>query len=354
MKKKLVSALLVLSVMFMLTGCFEVHVSQKITGDGIITETMEGYVNKQEYINYVNNLMNAEGAPVVTAEYVDKEMFKEGYEIEVIDGVEYYANKEDDNSEQTGSIAKWYKLNRAETAKGGQQIWERGFIMNGAYFADEIDSEMSSGEYEVYDKKSGINQEAMLQSYYIVYSVEFDSDIVSVDENAVIDPQNPKKVTWRLSFDKINKDLTLYALCNSDIQVSGVVQGKSYKKAVSLHYDGAVSAVYNGQEIANDKTFNKHGQHTVILKAASGEQRTVTFFIDKKKPVIKKLKNNKTYKKHVKFAVKDKDSGIASVAIDGKKKDVQKSLYTINKKGRHRIVVKDNAGNTNKVKIKIK
>lgn len=223
--------------------------------------------------------------------------------------------------------------------------------MNGAYFADEIDSEMSSGEYE---KESGINPEAMLQSYYMVYSVEFDSDIASADENAVIDPQNPKKVTWRLSFDKINKDLTLYALCNSDIQVSGVVQGKSYKKAVSLHYDGAVSAVYNGQEIANDKTFNKHGQHTVILKAASGEQRTVTFFIDKKKPVIKKLKNNKTYKKHVKFAVKDKDSGIASVAIDGKKKDVQKSLYTINKKGRHRIVVKDNAGNTNKVKIKIK
>lgn len=358
MKKKLLFVMLVVIMSFMLTGCFECRITQKVTGDGIITETAKVCLNKQEYIDYINNLMNAKETPVYTEEAIDKDMKKEGFEIEVIDGTEYYVNNEtSDGSSSTGtlSIEKWYKANQESTVKGSGQIWERGFILSGDKISDDdisddVEKDMSSKEF----KEAGINKSAMLQNYYMIYSVEFDSDIIAVDENGVIDSANPKKATWKLSFDKINKDLKLYALCNSDIQVSGVLQGNSYKKAVKLHYDGAVSAVCKGREIGNDTTFNKHGQHTVILKAASGEQRTVTFFIDRKKPVISKIKNNKTYKKPVIFKVSDKDSGVASVKIDGKKKNPEDAVYSIRKKGKHTIIVKDNVGNVKKVKIKIR
>lgn len=347
--KKTVVLFMIILMACMLTGCFEAHISQKVTQNGKIIETSEVYINRKEYIDYMNNLVNATDTPAFTEKYLDKSMEESGYEIKEIDGMEYYVDERDDKQTKV-SIAKWYKTNRSDTVKGCHQIWEKGFIMSPERLGEEIAEEMQT---EKYDKEEGVNSEAMLKSCYLVYSVEFDSDIVSADEKAVIDPENPKKAVWRIRFDKIDKDLKLYALCSSDIQISGVIQGNSYKKPVSLHYDGAVSAVYNGREIANDKTFAKHGQHTVLLKSAAGEQRTVTFFIDKKKPEVKGISNNKTYKKRVVFKVKDKDSGIAFTAIDGKKQDVNAKSYEINKKGRHHIKIKDNAGNVKKLTVTI-
>lgn len=350
--KKAVLLLLSICTIFCLTGCFEAEVAQRITGDGNVTESVSQRINRREYINYMNSMMNATSDnPVFSDEYVDNQMKESGSSIQVINGVEYYVD--DESTEvKTRSIPKLYKQEQNDSSGGGYQIWERGFVMTGEQLADDVDDEMDSGDYNV---DEGVNTQAMMQSMHMIYSVEFDYDIVSADANAVIDPANPRKATWDLTFDKLNKNLKMYALCSSEIQISGVVQGKSYKKPVKLHYDGAVSAVYNGKEIVNDTTFSKHGQHTVVLQSAGGERRTVTFFIDKKKPVISKLKNNKTYKKNVKFKVIDKDSGVSSVKVDGKKaSNITGNIYTIKKRGKHNIVVKDNAGNVKKLKINVK
>jgi hypothetical protein len=77
---------------------------------------------------------------------------------------------------------------------------------------------------------------------------------------------------------------------------------------------------------------------------------------DTTKPTVSGVKNNKTYTKSVKFKVSDKQSGIKSVTLDGKKISVKKaqSGYTVSKKGSHALKVTDKSGNTKTVKFTIK
>ena len=76
---------------------------------------------------------------------------------------------------------------------------------------------------------------------------------------------------------------------------------------------------------------------------------------DTKKPTVKGVKNNKTYKKSVKFKVSDK-SGIKKVTLNNKKIKVSKAKkgYTVKKKGKYTLKVWDKAGNVRTVKFKIK
>ena len=76
---------------------------------------------------------------------------------------------------------------------------------------------------------------------------------------------------------------------------------------------------------------------------------------DYKKPTVKGVKNNKTYKTKVKFKVSDK-SGIKKVTLNGKKISVTKAKkgYTVKKKKSYTLKVWDKAGNVRVVKFKIK
>ncbi len=348
MKKRIMAALLVLCMAFSLTGCVDTYVSQKVTKDGIVNETMNICINKQAYFNYMREVLGSVSDSDISA--MESELLKDGYQLQNINGTDYYVNT--NASEQiTQTIAKSTKSSQKESVHGEIQLWETGAVLNFNFFAKELGTEIDEGEYS---KKELAAMTKMMDSCFIIYSVEFDYDIAETDPLAVIDSANPKKASWKVSFSNLEKT-TIYARCNSDIAVSGVTQGATYKNSVTLHYEGAVSAVYNGNNIANDTTFGTHGQHTVVLTSASGEQRTVTFFIDKNKPVIKKLKNNKTYKKGKLFRVVDKDSGIASVTVNGKKaKEASAGTYKLTKKGKNRIVVKDAVGNVKKMTVKVK
>ena len=76
---------------------------------------------------------------------------------------------------------------------------------------------------------------------------------------------------------------------------------------------------------------------------------------DTKKPTVKGVKNNKTYKKSVKFKVSDK-SGIKKVTLNKKKIKVSKAKkgYTVKNNGKYTLKVWDKAGNVRTVKFKIK
>lgn len=76
---------------------------------------------------------------------------------------------------------------------------------------------------------------------------------------------------------------------------------------------------------------------------------------DTKKPTVKGIGNNKTYKKSVKFKVSDA-SGIKKVTLNKKKISVSKAKkgYTVKKKGKYTLKVWDKAGNVRTVKFKIK
>lgn len=343
MRKRVLAVLLAMVMVFCLTGCIEMRVEEKISKNGTYTSTIVAYLDKES----VSEVLEKEVGEEYAAD-VDEIMKEGGYTTRTVDGRDYYVSKP---QSERSTIAKMSKNNQQDTVKGSYQIWETGICLDmEAVLGDTSESLLSEtqGAAEKEDAKK------ILANSYVVYTIAFDYDIVRTDKNGTIDSTNPKKASWKLSLDPDKSMPKIEAYCKSDIKVSGVTQGASYKKAKKVKFQGTTSATYKGKKVKSGTTFKKHGQHTLILKAASGEQRTVTFFIDKKKPVVKGVKNKKTYTKAKYISIQDNDSGIASIKINGKKQDTSQYGFTLKKKGSYTIIAKDKVGNTTKVKIKIK
>ena len=344
-RSKRILALLIVAVLaFSLTGCMEEKVEEKISANGKCTRTMTVYIEKASVQDYVNHKMGSD----YMAE-LEKSLKDEGYTIQTMEGKQYYVSKPET---EKSTIAKQTKENQQSALKGEYRMWETGVYMNIKALSSSLtdDSSWSGLLGETEDKELT----EIYNHSYINYSVEFDYNITKTDSKGVIDPANPKKVTWKMSFTDFTKTNVLEAYCHSGIKVSGVTQGATYKKARKVKFSGVKTATYKGKKIKSNKKFKKHGQHTIVLKAANGEQRTVSFFIDTKKPTISGIKNNKTYKKGKSFFVNDKDSGVASVTINGKKQTAGSTYFSLTKKGKNTITVKDRVGNKKTVKVKIK
>ena len=345
MGKGVIMVMLAVVLAFCLTGCMEETVEQKISSNGKCSTTMTVYLEKAAITDYVNRKMGSDYLKTT-----EESLKEEGYTLQTIGGKEYYVSKPE---VANSTIAKEAKNNQKEALKGEYRLWETGIYMNmkalGASLTE--DSTMSgllSGETTDEEMKEIYNNS------YINYSVEFDYNVVKTDGRGTIDATNPKKVIWKMSFSDFTKTTVLEAYCKSGIKVSGVIQGATYGKAKKVKFSGVKTATYKGKKIKSNQKFKKHGQHTIVLKAANGERRTVTFFIDTKKPTISGIKNKKTYKKGKSFFVNDKDSGVASVYINGKKQTAGSTYFSLTKKGKNTIVVKDKAGNKKKIQVTIK
>lgn len=343
--KRILSLMLAVVVAVSLTGCMEEKVEEKISANGKGTRTMTVYLEKASVEDYVNRKMGSD-----YMSDMEKELKDEGYTLQTVNGKPYYVGKPE---KENFTIAKQAKENQQSALKGEYRMWETGVYMNlKALNTSLTDDSSLSGVLgtEADDKEL----EDIYKKSYITYSVTFDYNIVKTDSKGVIDSANPKKVTWKMSFMDFTKAGVLEAYCNSVIKVSGVTQGATYRKARKVKFSGVKTATYRGKKIKSNQKFKKHGQHTIVLKAANGEQRTVSFFIDTKKPTIRGIKNNKTYKKGKSFFVNDKDSGVASVTINGKKQTAGSTYFSLTKKGKSTITVKDKVGNKKTIKVKIK
>lgn len=98
----------------------------------------------------------------------------------------------------------------------------------------------------------------------------------------------------------------------------------------------------------------KNGKYTIMIDANGDNRYSMVINvkgIDKKKPVIKGVKNNKKYKKAVTIKFSDKDSGIKSAKLNGKK---IKSGKKVKKAGKYKLVVTDKAGNKKTITFWIK
>lgn len=345
MKKRRMAAVLAVILVFSLTGCVNFQVEEKISKSGTYTSSMVACIERAALVDYVNRKMGTDNVS-----NVEKELRQEGYTLQTLAGKEYYVSEPE---VEKSTIARLAKDNQQYAVKGIYQVWETGLYMNIKAMAYEYESLLGDiledPASAVYSKE----EKELLAKSYVQYSVEFDYDIVKTDQNAVIDSQNPRKATWKIPMNSPKQVPVMEAYCKSDIQVSGVKQGATYKKARKVKFSGITSATYKGKKLKSGTSFQKNGQHTLILKAASGEQRTVTFFIDKKKPVINGIKNRKTYKKARLFSVSDSGSGVASIKINGKKKDPSNRHFEIRKKGMNKIVARDRVGNTTKLKVKL-
>lgn len=346
MRKKMMAVWMAAVCIFTLSGCVKADLEEKVSKKGEITDTVILYMEKTAVVDYINRKMGSDRV----AEF-EKEWLQEGYSIQNIDGMDYYVTKPEVTK---SNIVKMAKGNQKEMVKGNYQLWETGMRVDLKLVFDYLGLDSLEDVFPGMEMTEKEKKDVLAKSF-VKYNAVFDYDIIRTDKRGVIDSRDPKRAVWNIPLNKLDKAPVIEAYCKSDIKVRGVTQGVTYGKPKKLRFSGVKSAVYKGKKIKSGKVFKKHGQHSIILKAPSGEQRTVTFFIDKKKPKIEGIKNNKTYKKAQYFYASDANSGIASVKVNGKQKKADNyGRYLLKKKGTYRIAAKDNAGNKTKIKIKIK
>lgn len=160
----------------------------------------------------------------------------------------------------------------------------------------------------------------------------------------------------KMHVDKVQRAYAMSAseLSKSDvITIKGVKNKKAYKKPVTVKVssEGALTTfTVNGKNQTENSYYAKmDGKYKVVAKTASGKKKSLTFYVDTKKPATN-IKNNKTYNKTVKITFKDKTSGIKKATLNGKK---IKSGKKVKKNGTYTLKITDKAGNARIVKFAI-
>lgn len=203
--------------------------------------------------------------------------------------------------------------------------------------------------------------------YYSSLSLSFNAPVAAT--NGTIDPANPNHVTW-VSTDA-SKKIVMYASTEAVIataKTNAVKNNKYYKsnKTITVQNPESVAKMTIAKKSATDGTVlsPKNIKPGYVVKASAGYElkiwskdgkcQTVSFTVDKKKPVISGAKDGKTYKK-VTLKFSDSLSGVKSVTVNGKKVSAKKyNSYKITKPGKYKIIVTDKAGNQKKITIRIK
>lgn len=141
------------------------------------------------------------------------------------------------------------------------------------------------------------------------------------------------------------------------VSLSNVNNSKYWKVKYSFGYTNGDDKVKiltaNGKNNYSFKT-TKNTSFTIMLQDTEGNRYSKVINvkgIDTTKPKVTGVKDGKTYKKAVTIKFSDKQSGIKSATLNGKK---IKSGKKVSKAGSYTLVVKDKAGNTTKMKFKIK
>lgn len=345
MRRKVCSLLILTCMMFVLSGC-RMYADYVLNGDG--TATTSG---KVAYTEAEATMMSEEEKAQMTKEVLE-------------DGNTYYVS-----------------ITQPEI-KTLESIQDEGVMMTDDIFFCEAGS-----LEELFGEDAS-------DTLYMQLSITLLSDIV--DSNATLSVEG-KKATFSYAH---NKEAYWYAytqkgkeIIEADVelpQMTGAEDGKYYKEMptnIQFQDNVAVKEVkLNGKLVSpitttvfrksgkkvqkitwrsqDGKNVAKKGANVFEVTDIKGNVATYTIYIDNKKPVVKGVKNNKSYDKKATIYVKDSYE-LAKVTINGKKqKMTNKQLvkkgkykgyykYTVKKKGNNKIVVTDAAGNKKTVKITI-
>jgi len=349
MKKKMCSLLLLTCMMFVLSGC-RLYARYTLNADGTITSSGDAAYS------------------VAEMEMLDADAKDKGTLKTLEDGKQYYVvpqkteTKSSDKVKEEDGIFITEDMCVYETAGGSSS--------NGATSLDEID-------------------------LYLELSVTLGSQIV--DTNGKLS-EDGKTVTFDSTTNK--GDVLWYAYTQSGKdkitadttapKVKGLKNGKYYKKVpASIEFvdDILVAEVkLNGHDVwpttltsyddkgkvtkatqwykKNGDKATKQGKNVFTVKDLNGNKATYTFYLDIKKPLVKGVKENQTYKKKVTLYVKDACK-LSKITINGKKqKMTSKQLvkkgkykgyykYTVKKVGNNKVIATDKAGNKKTIKFKI-
>lgn len=151
----------------------------------------------------------------------------------------------------------------------------------------------------------------------------------------------------------------------NEVEISGVKNKKIYNKYknIVIKTEGVIKKIdvvekesFAKPEEAPISTdgyknwyFGGDGVYKINVMLINGKTVKTEFTIDTMPP--KTNVKNKTYKKSVKITFSDKNSGMKSAKLNGK---TIKSGKKINKPGSYKLVLTDKAGNTTKIKFKVR
>lgn len=139
--------------------------------------------------------------------------------------------------------------------------------------------------------------------------------------------------------------------------ITGVKDGKVYysDKTVKFADDskgvGILKGTYNGKSFSSGKKFSSDGKYVIKVYDKNKNLKKLTFYIDKKKPVVTGVKNGATYKSAVTIKFSDAGTGVKSATLNGKS---VKSGVKVKNSGTYTLSVKDKIGRVTTVKFTIR
>lgn len=139
-------------------------------------------------------------------------------------------------------------------------------------------------------------------------------------------------------------------------KVSGVQDGKKYKKQVTINWtdqgSGVVKATLNNKKCVNGQKITKDGTYVLRLYDKVGNKTVIEFVVDRTKPVIAGVENGKSYT-FATVSISDELSGLKKFTVNGIEYDMSKNPLTLAANGTYEVKAYDNAGNVSSKKFKI-
>ena len=326
--KRTVGTILLLCIVFVSTGCMRVYGNYTVNDDSTVTATVKTAMLK----SYVDEM----GGP-------SSETTLETLE----DGQQYYSSTET----KTGSV--------------NDIIDSPNVTMTKDIFYYSITPQKDDTIKTGYDLSDAISQ-----SIYVKMTITLSSDIIDTNANLTADTSGKTA-----AFDTTFTGASWYAytahgkeLIDADTTaptITGVKEGGYYNTLPDISFadDTAIaSTTINGNPYSLTEVVT--GKNIITATDIKGNIATTSFYVDNKSPIIKGIKNGKSYSHKATFYIKD-NLNLSKVTVNGKniklgksklvKKGKYKNYYkiTVKKKGKNTIIAKDSAGNKIKIKIKI-
>ncbi len=342
MKKKMSCLLMLLVMMFLLSGC-RLYAEYIVNENDTVTTVAKIAYTEQEAACF-----DAAAKADLTLQTLE-------------DGKKYYVTEEDRETIDLESAQEdevlltedifFYSVGTSDT-EDADDIMELNLAVS---LTDDIVE--SNANVSVDGKKATFSYPGIDDSYWFAYTKagkeQIEKDTTKPKMKGAKNKKYYKKMPTSIQFtdDMMIRQVTLNGKVVSARKSTTTVNGKS-KTIITWG-------------TAKKEDVSKKGKNVFRVTDLNGNTSTFTIYVDNKKPVIKGVKKNKTYKKKATIYVKDA-SKLSSVTINGKKqKMTSKQLvkkgkykgyykYTIKKNGTNKIVAKDAAGNSTTMKITIK
>jgi len=151
-----------------------------------------------------------------------------------------------------------------------------------------------------------------------------------------------------------NAKITLH-IDKSNPEITGAEDGKVYKEVTVTITDKFLKEVHINEESQEDittefvKTFDKEGTYTIVVKDEVGNENTITFTIDRTKPVIEGVTDGTYYNTDVTPVITDKNFKNATLKYNGTHDKSYKVGDTLTKEGTYTLVATDLAMNKTKL-----